>query len=169
MIITEAQCSQRHIPSADGVNPICSSSVAALIRKVCMSELIRIRPFVERWFISCCLVKMHVFFGLSNAISCIFVKGSSYRAGLWPEEWHLPQQEHRRDYTSHYFFVWCGCFLKPTGWYLYVRKGLLFLFLLDQGYWNSFIYLFIYFPLRAIITDSLKELMTLLFFCKVQV
>lgn len=85
MIITEAQHSQRHIPSADSANPIHGSGVYALIRKVCMSARIRIRPFIERWLISWCLVKIHVIFGLPNARHHIFVKESRESQATEPD------------------------------------------------------------------------------------
>lgn len=86
MIITEAQHSHRHIPSADSVNPIHGGGVYALIRKVCMSEGIRIRPFVERWLISQCRVKMQVIVGLPSAMQHVFCERvrriASFRARL---------------------------------------------------------------------------------------
>lgn len=76
MIITEVLHSQRHIPSADGANPVHGSGVYALITKVYMTERIRIRPFIERQLICWCLVKMHMIFGLPNARHRIFVNRS---------------------------------------------------------------------------------------------
>jgi len=76
MIITEARHSQRHIPAADSANPIHGSGAYALIRKVCPSERVRIRPFIGRWLISWCLAEMRVLFGLPDARHHIFVKES---------------------------------------------------------------------------------------------
>lgn len=76
MIITEAQRSRRRIPSADSANPTHGSGVYALIRKVCTSERIGTRPFIERWLISWCLVKTHGIFGLPNAMHRILARGS---------------------------------------------------------------------------------------------
>lgn len=76
VVITEAQRSQRHIPPADSANPTHSSRVDALMRKACMSERIRIRPFIESSLFSWFPAKMQVVFGFLDAMHHIFVKGS---------------------------------------------------------------------------------------------
>lgn len=131
MVITEAQRSQRHIPPADSANPTHSSRVDALMRKACMSERIRIRPFIESSLFSWCPAKMQVVFGFLDAMHHIFVKGSREIQALETEceIWHdpetLPQQEQQRGYISHCLLAWYSLFSQgsSTGWYLPVRKG----------------------------------------------
>lgn len=116
MIITAEQHSQRHSPPADSANPTHGSRVDSSIRKACMSERIRIRPFIERWLFSWCPAKMHMVFGLPDAMHHIFVKRSREMQALeteceiWHEPEMLPQQEHQRGYVSHCFLAWCSLF-----------------------------------------------------------
>lgn len=50
-----------------------------------MNERIRIRTSMERWLFFCCLAKMHVVFGLHDALHHVFVKGSREMQALETE------------------------------------------------------------------------------------
>lgn len=106
-----------------------------------MSERIRIRPFIEKWLFSWCLAKLHLVFGLSDAMHHIFVKGSremqalETECGIWYDPERVPQQEHQRGCVCHCFLAWYSLLSQgsSTSWYLPVRKGHFSLFLLEQA------------------------------------
>lgn len=105
-----------------------------------MSEIISMRLFIEKWLIFCCLVKMHVLFGLPDATNHIFVKRVRELQAIEldcevyhdPEGWCAPAEAQERLHILQ-----PPPRAGPAGWYLYMKKGHFF-FLLEQGFWNCF-------------------------------
>lgn len=90
-----------------------------------MSEIISMRLFIEKWLISCCLVKMHVLFGLPDATNHIFVKRARELQAIEldceichdPEGWCAPAEAQERLHILQ-----PPPRAGPAGWYLYMKK-----------------------------------------------